>query len=137
MATLTRDRLTYLCATEEEATDLIEDFKASQDSEHYLLSCYKADFKKQEHKAQQSIVNEYAAVKKLAKIVEVSSLKNDADYEVAKNILLVDIWSKKFLQAYKPSEEELKNLYLEQKPTVVAKYELRNIFVNYEKNADK
>ena len=50
MATLTRDRLTYLCATEEEATDLIEDFKASQDSEHYLLSCYKADFKKKKNK---------------------------------------------------------------------------------------
>jgi hypothetical protein len=115
---------------------LISSSTFADELDSFTAMKYKADFKKQEHKAQQSIVNEYAAVKKLAKIVEVSSLKNDADYEVAKNMLLVDIWSKKFLQAYKPSEEELKNLYLEQKPTVVAKYELRNILVNYEKNAD-
>lgn len=115
---------------------LISSSTFADELDSFTAMKYKADFKKQEHKAQQSIVNEYAAVKKLAKIVEVSSLKNDADYEVAKNMLLVDIWSKKFLQAYKPSEEELKNLYLEQKPTVVAKYELRNILVSYEKNAD-
>lgn len=97
---------------------------------------YKADFKKQEHQTQQSIVNEYSRLKKLAKTVEATSLKDDPDFEVSKNMLLIDIWSKKFLQSYNPTEEELKKLYIEQKPTVVAKYELRNILVNYEKNAD-
>lgn len=97
---------------------------------------YKADFSKQEHKVQQAIVNEYSSLKKLAKKVEAKDLKDDADYEVSKNLLLIDIWSKKFLQSYNPTNEELQKLYVEQKPSVVAKYELRNILVNYEKNAD-
>jgi parvulin-like peptidyl-prolyl isomerase len=87
---------------------------------------YKADFSKQDHKTQQAIVNEYSKLKKMAK----------TDFEVAKNLLLIDIWSKKFIQSYNPSEDELKKLYIEQKPSVVAKYELRNILVSYEKNAD-
>ena len=62
MATLTRDRLTYLCATEEEATDLIEDFTASQDSEHSLLSCYKADFKKKKNKETKEDIEYYCVV---------------------------------------------------------------------------
>lgn len=56
--------------------------------------------------------------------------------KLQKNLLLIDIWSKKFIQSYNPSEDELKKLYIEQKPSVVAKYELRNILVSYEKNAD-
>ena len=97
---------------------------------------YKADFTKQDHKTQQGIVNEYSRLKKIAKTVEATSLKGDSDFEVAKNLLLIDIWSKKFIQSYNPTEEELKKLYVEQKPSVVAKYELRNILVSYEKNAD-
>ena len=49
---------------------------------------------------------------------------------------MIDIWSKKFIQSYNPTEKEKKKLYVEQKPSVVAKYELRNILVSYEKNAD-
>lgn len=97
---------------------------------------YKADFTKQDYKTQQGIVNEYSRLKKIAKTVETTSLKGDSDFEVAKNLLLIDIWSKKFIQSYNPTEEELKKLYVEQKPSVVAKYELRNILVSYEKNAD-
>ena len=97
---------------------------------------YKADFAAQDHKTQQGIVNEYSRLKKIAKTVEATILKGDSDFEVAKNLLLIDIWSKKFIQSYNPTEEELKKLYLEQKPSVVAKYELRNILVSYEKNAD-
>lgn len=97
---------------------------------------YKADFTKQDHKTQQGIVNEYSRLKKIAKTLEATSLKGDSDFEVAKNLLLIDIWSKKFIQSYNPTEEELKKLYVEQKPSVVAKYELRNILVSYEKNAD-
>ena len=97
---------------------------------------YKADFTKQDYKTQQGIVNEYSRLKKIAKTVEATSLKGDSDFEVAKNLLLIDIWSKKFIQSYNPTEEELKKLYVEQKPSVVAKYELRNILVSYEKNAD-
>lgn len=97
---------------------------------------YKADFTKQDRKTQQGIVNEYSRLKKIAKTLEATSLKGDSDFEVAKNLLLIDIWSKKFIQSYNPTEEELKKLYVEQKPSVVAKYELRNILVSYEKNAD-
>ena len=41
------------------------------------------------------------------------------------------------MQIYKPSNEELNELYKAEKPRVVAKYELRNILVSYEKNADR
>ena len=97
---------------------------------------YKADFEKQEHQAKQTIINEYAQIKKIAKTLETTSMKGDSDLEVSKNLMIIDIWSKKFLQSYNPTDEELIELYKTQKPTMLAKYELRNILVSYEKNAD-
>ena len=41
---------------------MIEDFKASQDSEHYLLSCYKADFKKKKNKETKEDIEYYCVV---------------------------------------------------------------------------
>ena len=43
----------------------------------------------------------------------------------------------KFLRSYVPTDTELKELYKAEKPRIVAKYELRNILVTYEENADK
>ena len=64
-------------------------------------------------------------------------MKNDIDLEVAKNLATVDIWTNKFMQNYKPTNSELLELYKLEKPRVVAKYELRNILVTYEENADR
>lgn len=97
---------------------------------------YKADFETQEHQAKQTIINEYAQIKKIVKTLETTSMKDDSDVEVSKNLMIIDIWSKKFLQSYNPTDEELIELYKTQKPTMLAKYELRNILVSYEKNAD-
>lgn len=41
------------------------------------------------------------------------------------------------MQSYKPTQKELEELYKVEKPRTVAKYELRNILVSYEKNADR
>ncbi len=41
------------------------------------------------------------------------------------------------MQFYKPTDIELRELYKIEKPRVVAKYELRNILVSYETNADR
>ena len=64
-------------------------------------------------------------------------MKNDIDLKVAKDIVTIDIWSNKFLNSYQPSQTELQELFKAEKPRVVAKYELRNILVTYEENANK
>ena len=103
----------------------------------YSLLKYQADFNKQTPQLQESITNEYLRVKKIATILQSQEMKNDVDLEVAKNIATLDLWTNKFMQFYKPSQEELTKLYEAEKPRVVAKYELRNILVSYEKNADR
>ena len=103
----------------------------------YSALKYKMDITKQNPKIQETISKEYANIKKLAKNLDVTVMKNDTDVEVAKNIAIVDIWTNKFLQIYTPTERELTDLYKQEKPRTVAKYELRNILVSYEKNADR
>ena len=103
----------------------------------YSALKYKMDITKQNSKVQENISKEYANIKKLAKNLDVTVMKNDVDVEVAKNIAIVDIWTNKFLQIYMPTEKELIDLYKLEKPRTVAKYELRNILVSYEKNADR
>lgn len=103
----------------------------------YSALKYKLEFDKQDSKLQDSLNQEYSRVKKIALILESNIMKNDIDLEVAKNIATVDIWTNKFMQNYKPTESELKELYTLEKPRVVAKYELRNILVAYEENADR
>ena len=76
-------------------------------------------------------------IKRLSKTLEATVMKNDTDVEVAKNLAIIEIWSNKFMQSYKPSEAELNELYKTEKPRTVGKYELRNILVSYEKNADR
>ena len=103
----------------------------------YSAIKYKMDITKQNPKMQETISKEYDKIKKLAKNLDVTVMKNDVDVEVAKNIAIVDIWTNKFLQIYTPTERELTDLYKLEKPRTVAKYELRNILVSYEKNADR
>ena len=98
---------------------------------------YQADFDKQSPKLKESISSEYLRVKKIATILQNQQMKNDIDLEVAKNIATVDIWTNKFLQNYKSTDIELNELFKDEKPRTVAKYELRNILVSYEKNADR
>ena len=103
----------------------------------YSILKYKADFSKQDPNLQKSISEEYLRVKKIATILQNQEMKNDVDLEVAKNIATIDLWTNKFMQFYKPTDTELKELYKAENPRVVAKYELRNILVAYEKNADR
>ena len=103
----------------------------------YSILKYKADFDKQDTKLQLSITDEYLRVKKIATILQNQEMKNDIDLEVAKNIATIDLWTSKFMQFYKPTDIELRELYKAEKPRVVAKYELRNILVSYETNADR
>lgn len=108
----------------------------SNEINSYVASKYGADFEAQDHQTKQKLLNEYNSIKTMAKTIETGVLKNDGDYFVAKNLLIIDIWKKKFIATYKPTNEELQELYKEQNPILLPKYELRNILVNYEKNAD-
>jgi hypothetical protein len=98
---------------------------------------HKVDFYKQNSKVKDALANEYEKVEKLAQILEKGMMKDDVNLKTAKNIITVDIWSEKFLRSYIPTEVELNELFKIEKPRIVAKYELRNILVTYEENADK
>ena len=103
----------------------------------YTAQKHKVDFNKQESKTKESLEKEYQRSEKLAQILENGKMKNDIDLKVAKDIVTIDIWSNKFLNSYQPSQTELQELFKAEKPRVVAKYELRNILVTYEENANK
>ena len=98
---------------------------------------YQTDYEKQNSRTKESLQKEYENTKKLAKIIEETKLKDDINLQVAKNITTVDIWTNRFIQDYKPTQAELDELYKVEKPRAVAKYELRNILVSYENNADR
>ncbi len=103
----------------------------------YTAQKHKVDFNKQESKTKESLEKEYQRSEKLAQILENGKMKNDIDLKVAKDIITIDIWSNKFLNSYHPNQTELQELFKAEKPRVVAKYELRNILVTYEENANK
>lgn len=112
-------------------------FAEQEDVISYTTQKHKADFNKQEEKVKNGLIKEYKNTEKLAQILENGKMKDDNDLKVAKNILTVDIWSNKFLNTYQPTQEELQELFIVEKPRVVAKYELRNMLVTYEENANK
>lgn len=62
MRTLTKEQLTYLCDSEEEATELINDFKEKQLNEHYSVSKYKTDLKKKKNKETKEEFEYYVVV---------------------------------------------------------------------------
>lgn len=103
----------------------------------YTAIKYHVNYEKQNPKSQESLQKEYEKIKRLSKTLEATVMKNDTDVEVAKNLAIIEIWSNKFMQSYKPTEAELNELYKIEKPRTVGKYELRNILVSYEKNADR
>ena len=112
-------------------------FSDEKEVASYTAQKHKVDFYKQEAKVKEALAKEYDTVVKLSQNLEKDIMKNDINLRTAKNILTVDIWSEKFLRSYVPTDMELKELYKAEKPRVVAKYELRNILVTYEENADK
>ena len=103
----------------------------------YTAIKYHVNYEKQNPKSQEALQKEYEKIKRLSKTLEATVMKNDTDVEVAKNLAIIEIWSNKFMQSYKPTEAELNELYKIEKPRTVGKYELRNILVSYEKNADR
>ena len=112
-------------------------FSDEKEVASYTAQKHKVDFYKQEAKVKEALTKEYDTVVKLSQSLEKDIMKNDINLRTAKNILTVDIWSEKFLRSYVPTDTELKELYKAEKPRIVAKYELRNILVTYEENADK
>ena len=112
-------------------------FSDEKEVASYTAQKHKVDFYKQEAKVKEALTKEYDTVVKLSQNLEKDIMKNDINLRTAKNILTVDIWSEKFLRSYVPTDAELKELYKAEKPRIVAKYELRNILVTYEENADK
>lgn len=102
----------------------------------YTALKHKASFEKQEQKVKDELIKEYEKMDKLASILEKDKMKNDVDLRVTKKMATVNTWSNKFMKDYNPTDSELQALYILLKPKASAKYNLRNILVTHEKNAD-
>lgn len=102
----------------------------------YTAQKHKASFEKQEQKVKDELTKEYEKMDKLAQVLEKDKMKNDTDFKVTKTMAIIGIWSNRFMQNYNPTDAELQTLYVTLKPKAVAKYNLRNILVTHEKNAD-
>lgn len=110
---------------------------SGNEAKSYAAIKYQVDFDKQNPKSKDSLSLEYLKIEKMADILNSDKMKNDIDLKVAKNVATVDIWTNKFMKNYNPTITELEKLYKSEKPRTVGKYELRNILVAYENNADR
>lgn len=97
---------------------------------------YKADYNAQNSENKDKLKKEYEDSQKLLNAIS-NDLKNDSDYKVAKNLMAINIWSQKYMQNLKISEDTLKELYTKEKPRNRESYNLYNILVNDKQKAEE
>ena len=66
---------------------------------------YKADYNDQSQENKDKIKKEYDDTQKLLNAIS-NDIKNDSDYKVAKTLLAVNIWSQKYAQNIKVSNDK-------------------------------
>ena len=101
----------------------------------YTAQKYKADYNAQTQENKDKLKKEYEDSQKLLNAIS-NDVKNDTDYKVAKTLIAINIWSQKYAQNLKISEQTLKDLYAKEQPRTVPTYNLYNILVNDKKKAD-
>ena len=101
----------------------------------YTAQKYKADYNAQSQENKDKLKQEYTNSQKLLNAIS-NDIKDDADYKAAKTLIAINIWSQKYAQNVKVSEQTLKELYAKEKPKTVPTYNLYNILVNDKKKAD-
>jgi hypothetical protein len=96
---------------------------------------YKVDYNSQTQENKDKLNKEYEDTLKLLNAIS-NDIKNDADSKVAKTLLSINIWSKKYMQNVKISDDSLKELYSKTKPKSPERFNLYNILVTDRKKAE-
>jgi parvulin-like peptidyl-prolyl isomerase len=98
---------------------------------------HRVDFNAQTESSKNDIVNDYVKTIKLSDKILEGTLKNDPDFEIANRLLAINIWAQKVIKDTKISDRKLRNLYKKHAPMIEARYELRNILLKSETEANK
>ena len=101
----------------------------------FVSQKYKVDYNTQTQENKDKLKKEYEDTVRLVALIS-NDLKNDTDYKAAKNLIAVNVWSQKYMQNLKISDETLKELYNKEKPKTVPTYNLYNIFVTDKEKAE-
>lgn len=101
----------------------------------YTAQKYKVDYNAQTQENKDKLKKEYEDSQRVFNLIA-NDVKNDIDYKVAKTIIAINIWSQKYAQNLKISEQTLKDLYTKEQPKTVPTYNLYNILVSDKKKAD-
>lgn len=102
----------------------------------FTVQKYRVDYDKQTPENKQKLKNEYQSIVKLSNAIQ-KNIQNDVDYGVATKLTALNIWSQKYIQNVKISDDALLELYSKQKPKTVDKYRLSNILVSSEEKANE
>lgn len=102
----------------------------------FTVQKYRVDYDKQTPENKQKLKNEYQSIVKLSNAIQ-KNVQNDVDYGVATKLTALNIWSQKYIQNVKISDDALLELYSKEKPKTVDKYKLSNILVSTEEKANE
>ncbi len=98
---------------------------------------HRVDFNAQTESSKNDILDDYVKTIKLSDKILEGTLKNDPDFEIANRLLAINIWAQKVIKDTKISDRKLRNLYKKHAPMIEARYELRNILLKSETEANK
>ena len=98
---------------------------------------HRVDFNAQTQTSKNDILDDYVKTIKLSDKILKGTLKNDPDFEIANRLLAINIWAQKAIKDTKISDRKLKKLYKKHAPMIEARYELRNILLKSESQANK
>lgn len=105
----------------------------------FVSQKYKVDYDTQTQENKDKLKKEYEDTIRLVALIS-NDVKNDTDYKAAykaaKNLIAVNVWSQKYMQNLKISDEVLKELYNKEKPKTVPTYNLYNIFITDKEKAE-
>jgi len=100
----------------------------------FVTQKYRVDFNTQTQENKDKLKKEYEDIVKIVNQIS-KDVKNEADLKAAVNLITLNVWSQKYIQNLKISDERLKELYIKEKPKTVPTYNLYNILINDEKKA--
>ena len=101
----------------------------------YTTQKYKVDYNSQSQENKDKLKKEFDDNQKLFNAIT-NDIKNDTDYKVAKSLLAINIWSQKYAQNIKVTDEALKELYIKEKPKNKESYNIYNILLNDKQKAE-
>lgn len=98
---------------------------------------HRANFNNLKDKEKLAVTNEYQQTVKLVDILSKDDMQNDANLKVATQLATLKIWANKYMSELTISDAELQKLFETQKPTIEAKYNIRNILVKKDYSVTK